>query len=313
MRKKKTFEEFVQLANIKHNNKYEYDEYSYNNWDKLKRIKIICPIHGEFWQTPYNHLQGCGCPYCAGKIQTTESNIERFKNIHGNKYDYSKVEYKNNSTKVCIICPEHGEFWQTPHNHLNGKGCPFCGFTQQLKKRTKTFEQFLKEANEIHNGKYQYIESTYKSAHKEMNIVCPKHGIFLQTPDKHINRQQGCPKCSSSKLETEIRILLQNENINFEEQKKFDWLGRKTLDFYLPEQNIAIECQGRQHYRPISFFNHSGGFEGIKDRDASKKIQCEENGVKLLYYTHENVDKDDLTFFSNQELIDYIITTNAIN
>ena len=97
------------------------------------KITIICPIHGEFEQILWSHLQGQGCPKCGDergsqlRKSTTEEFIKKAKAIHGNKYDYSKVEYgKNNMELVCIICPKHGEFWQKPFSHLSGRGCPVC-------------------------------------------------------------------------------------------------------------------------------------------------------------------------------------------
>ncbi len=139
-----TKEKFIIISNEIHSNKYNYDNVVYKNTDT--KICIICPIHGEFWQTPYMHTRRKhGCPIC-GKEKSIKTTIERNKNkehkkptlkmeqfikkskeIHGNKYDYSKVICINSKTKVCIICPIHGEFWQIPTNHyINGSGCPAC-------------------------------------------------------------------------------------------------------------------------------------------------------------------------------------------
>ena len=94
--------------------------------NSITKVCIICPEHGEFWQLPYSHLSGRGCNICSKPVYDTNSFIKRAREIHGNKYDYSKVEYVNSITKVCIICPEHGEFWQTPNNHLGNKKCHLC-------------------------------------------------------------------------------------------------------------------------------------------------------------------------------------------
>ena len=99
--------------------------------DPQTKIRIMCPVHGEFWQRPMAHLNGYGCARCGGSLRLTKDEfIDRAKVIHKGKYDYSKVEYVNYSTKICIICPEHGEFWQTPNNHLFGGGCPACPQSQ---------------------------------------------------------------------------------------------------------------------------------------------------------------------------------------
>ena len=172
------------------------------------------------------------------------------KKFIGDKYDYSKVKYKNNYTKVCIICNEkdnngikHGEFYTTPHSHLKGSKCPKCKFY--------------------------------------------------------------------SKLEEEVRKILKENNINFIEQKTFNKLTYKSnlkIDFYLPDFNIAIECQGIQHFKPINFgstLDKEKLFEINKLRDKIKKEFCEKNNIKLLYYTHENI-KDKTLIKTKERLINEI-------
>lgn len=131
MSKRKTTSEFISQAQVVHGNQYDYSKVTYVNSNT--KVCIICPIHGEFLQTPDAHIRGQHCPKCMGKDVTTGSFVGKARLKHGNKYDYSKVRYTNNSTKVCIICPEHGEFWQTPANHLRGSGCPECAHNAQTK------------------------------------------------------------------------------------------------------------------------------------------------------------------------------------
>lgn len=123
--KKLTLQEVINECKIIHNNKYDYSKT--NSVITSKKIILICPMHGEFQQTLNNHKNGQGCKKCYGNEKLTQSRaIENFKSFHGNKYDYSKVEYKNAHSKITIVCPEHGEFKQTPNNHKNGNGCPAC-------------------------------------------------------------------------------------------------------------------------------------------------------------------------------------------
>lgn len=120
-----TTEEFMARAKAAHGDRYDYSKAEYVN--ASTPITIICPIHGEFRQKPYLHIQGYGCPACGGsKRLTREEFIDKASKLHGGKYDYSKVEYVNNSTDVTIICPRHGEFRQQAQHHLNGSGCPYC-------------------------------------------------------------------------------------------------------------------------------------------------------------------------------------------
>lgn len=219
MPKKLTKEEFIKKANEKHNGKYEYSKVEYVN--AKTKVCIICPKHGEFWQTPNAHTKGQGCPKCNGKYAPTiEEWIVSARKVHGDKYDYSNVEYVNNATKVCIKCPKHGEFWQKPIHHLQG---------------------------------------------------------------------QGCPKCSLSHLERDVMNYLDKVGIQYDYQKRFHWLGLQSLDFYLPDYNVGIECQGRQHFFPVDFASKgvewaSKEFDKLISRDKRKKALCEKHGVKLLYF-----------------------------
>lgn len=139
-------EDWLKLVKEKYGDKYNYSKVEYINYNTP--VTIICPIHGEFECTPNNHYKSnTGCPKCGReKANRTESStqeyfIEKAKQVHNNKYDYSKVKYINQQYKVAIICPEHGEFQQLPGNHLMGQGCPKC----QLKSQTKLYEK-LKES-----------------------------------------------------------------------------------------------------------------------------------------------------------------------
>ena len=126
-----TIDSFIKRAKEKHNNKYNYHKIS--KVDTVNKLTINCPTHGDFEQLLHHHLNGQGCPVC-GTIKTSSENkyntddfINKAKEIHKDKYDYSKVDYIDSKTKVKITCEEHGEFEQQPYNHLRGKGCPKCG------------------------------------------------------------------------------------------------------------------------------------------------------------------------------------------
>lgn len=142
-----TTAEFIKKARLIHGNKYDYSKVEYVNSDE--KVCIICPNHGEFWQVPRTHLSGSGCPICVGrkKMHTTDF-VKQAKAIHGNRYDYSKAKYCGNAEKVCIICPDHGEFWQVASVHLKGRGCPKCGIIksssqQKIWTREKCYETAL--------------------------------------------------------------------------------------------------------------------------------------------------------------------------
>lgn len=291
MRKKLTTEQFIEKAKKIHGNKYDYSKVNYinNNTD----ICIICPKHGEFRQKPKGHLEGKGCKECAKEILSekrkmdTEEFIKRAKKIHGDKFDYSKVNYIDSKHKVIIICTKHGEFKQKPGHHLNGQGCPFCRAESVGKRMSLVLDTFIEKANKKHFGKYNYskVDLEHRDEKGRVCIICPIHGEFWQKPSKHLFGE-GCPICNESKLEERTRVLLTELGITFESQKKFDWLGRKSLDFYLPKYNVAIECQGKQHFIGEDFFGGKNGFIERKKRDKEKASLCETNGINLLYYNY---------------------------
>jgi len=108
---------------------------------------------------------------------------------HGGKYGYELVEYINSRTKVTIICPNHGEFKQTPAKHLSGCGCPKCGGPKKL-----TINEFKQKAIAVHNGKYIYDKVKYINNRTKVTIICPDHGKFEQRPTHHL-KGHGCPRC----------------------------------------------------------------------------------------------------------------------
>ena len=130
------------------------------------------------------------------KVTNINEFIEKARKVHGDRYDYSKVNYVNSKTKVCIICTEHGEFWQKPNDHLQGKGCKYCGIESRTQKKTLPNKTFIERACKIHNNFYSYDKITeYKGCDCKYIITCPIHGDFTQTFYYHINKKQGCPLC----------------------------------------------------------------------------------------------------------------------
>lgn len=190
-RKLTTFDEFFQSCQPVHNGKYEYDKDSYV---KMRvKMRIICPIHGDFWQTPSEHKKGKGCPTCGGsKKLTAAENEAQSRVVHGDKYEYINSTFKNTKSKMLIVCPIHGDFWQTPADHKQGKGCPKCGGTQALNA-----DQVISVSKEVHNNTYDYMSDTISTNHVKMGIVCKIHGVFWQTPANH-KAGHGCPKCANN-------------------------------------------------------------------------------------------------------------------
>jgi len=197
MTRRFTKDEFIDLARQIHGDRYDYSSVTYVNMST--KVRIICKDHGEFLQVPYTHTLSCGkpsgCPSCAGnKRLSTEQFIDRAKKIHGSLYDYIDVKYVNAYTKVKIRCKIHGEFLQTPINHLSGNlnkgsGCLDCSG----KKQSNTV-RFIESARRKHGDLYNYDLVSYVNKSSKVTIVCKDHGSFLQRPNDHLTGY-GCPVC----------------------------------------------------------------------------------------------------------------------
>ena len=192
---------FIEKAKKIHGDKYDYSNVKYEAY--RTKVCIICPKHGEFWQTPAQHLGGKNCRACAaeeawnGKKMSLETFLKKAKEVHGDKYDYSKVEYKDILTKVCIICPKHGEFWQTPKGHLARNGCIKCSYEHRSMQKRLNKEKFIEKARNVHGDKYDYSKVEYINSRTKVCIICPIHGEFWQTPSGHLS--YGCKKCYDDK------------------------------------------------------------------------------------------------------------------
>ena len=244
-KQKITQEEFIIKANNFHKNKYDYSLVVYKN--NRNKVKIICKTHRIFEQLPSNHYKQ-GCPKCCKNIKiTNESFIIRAKSIHGNKYNYSKINYINITTPIKIICNIHGEFSQTPREHFSGCGCYKCS------NRIISTEDFIEKANLRHNNLYDYSKCNYKSTRDKIIISCKIHGEFLQTPNDHLSGC-GCQKCglgNYSKICIEwLENIMKKDNIfiqhgyNFIEKKIKINNKMYKFDGYCEETNTVYEFYG---------------------------------------------------------------------
>ena len=226
--------EFIEKSKLKHNGIFDYSLVDYVN-DKNK-VSIICKEHGEFNQSPNNHLKGQGCPKCDKSFKLNISDFIKKSNLkHGNKYDYSLVKYINNITTVSIICNLHGIFNQVARNHLIGYGCKICA--GNLKSST---DDFSYKSNIIHNNRYDYSLVDYKNALTKVRIICRQHGEFIQTPNKHLNGR-GCQICGLK------YGLMENDwldVIGIEKKDRQVSIGKYVVDGVDKVNNIIYEFNG---------------------------------------------------------------------
>ncbi len=286
---RKNKEYFLKRSKEIHGDRYDYSKVNYTL--STEKVILICRIHGEFQQVANTHMSGYGCKKCnVNNKSNQEEFLEKAIKIHGNIYNYRKVHYVNNHTKVIILCEKHGEFIQVPHAHTRGQGCPKCGGTNKLSK-----EDFLEKAIKIHGDKYDYSKVYYIDAHKKIKIICKTHGDYTQTPNNHLNRK-GCPMCSNSRGENQISNILMCNNINFKQEYIFEDLRyRNQLKFdfgILDENNILkflIEYNGKQHYEYNKFFHGTmEEFKLYQYRDLLKKEYCNKNNIPLYIINYND-------------------------
>ena len=277
-----TTEWFIEEAIKIHGNKYDYSKTKYI--DAKTKVCIIHPTYGEFWQLPSAHLKGQVSfnernvkLWSNRKRPTTQYFVNKAIKIHGNKYDYSKTKYVNTNTKVCIICPEHGEFFQLPYAHLNGNGCPKCKILKMQKNLQLTKDEFIRKARKIHGDRYDYSKVNYVNYKTKVEIICSKHGSFWQTPACHF-KCDGCPTCkgemSVSKQETDFIQCLKNIYDGVINLNDRQIIGPLEIDAFIPFEDIGIEYDG--------LYWHSSK-KVDKNYHLMKTELCEKQGIKLIH------------------------------
>ena len=269
MSRKFTKEDFIIKANTIHGDKYDYSLVDYK--DSYTKVKIICKEHGVFEQQANSHLQGSGCKICRNELLSLKrrSNKEEFikkaKLIHNNKYDYELIKYVNTHTKIKITCPIHGEFEQSPANHLKGHECKKCGDLNTGRGLSQGKDLFVENSKIIHNNKYDYSLVNYKNNQTKVIIKCDNHGVFEQYPGNHIHKKQGCPLCIEygfSKVEREVSDFI-NDFTNVELNTKINNL---EFDILCKNEKLAFEFNG--------LFWHSDKFKN-KNYHLNKTIIAE--------------------------------------
>ena len=243
-------DEFLAKAFAVHGEKYDYSLVEYKNYET--KILISCPIHGNFIQKPDAHLSGKGCRECAGnKLLTTEKFIARAVLLHGDKYDYSPVVYKNAKSPVKIICKDHGDFMQTPDVHLAGSGCMECSYG------TLTGSEFIKRASLIHGDTYDYSLVDYVNSKTKVKIVCETHGVFEQVPNGHLNGA-GCIPCSSyGPSKGELRVSEFVSSLVETRLSDKTIISPLEIDCFIPSRNLGLEYCGiyfhSERFRPKTY------------------------------------------------------------
>lgn len=305
--KKKSFKEFLEEANLRHNGKYCYDEATYVNTHT--KMRITCPNHGNFWQSPHDHLL-YGCPKCAIELRSKSlrGNLDEFvkkaKQIHGNKYDYSKVEYINSETPVTIICPVHGEFQQTPTAHLHSKGCPFCVKESKNSDKKDTSQSFIQKAISKYGDKYDYSKVEYVDCKTPVTIICSKHGEFSVKPTNFLHSLKGCPFCFQKEKEfKQIERIKEKKSISEQilQLRKKKFIEKATqihngkydyskVDYINSFTKVCIICPNHGEFwqTPANHLNNHGCPECAKIQNQEKLKFTTETFIENAKKIHGN-------------------------
>lgn len=264
-----------------HSNKYNYDKMIYKGSKAL--ITVTCLDHGDFYIVPNNHLAGMGCPVCSSRVLTREEVVNRFRAVHGLRYDYSEMVYKKSIYPVKIICRTHGAFEQQPDNHWSGSGCPTCArnkTNQALKKRsqeiTTPLEKTLEYFKDVHGDVYDYSlinTNNYKTLSSVVPIKCSIHGVFLKACSAH-KKGRGCPECAKK---------LKDQNVLIQE---FRWVhgeryGYEKVEYvgYAKKVKIICKIHGPFFQTPASHLQGAGC-------STCSKSHSQENIIKIFKKKH---------------------------
>lgn len=279
------------------------------------KITIICNKHGiEFNQLPYNHLKGQGCSECKtekitrnNKKYTTEEFINELKKIHGEKYDYSKLEYTGLNKTIVFICEIHGEQKKIAKKHLNGTGCTKCGRRQSEYVPTTniTTEEWIERAKNVHGDMYDYSEVVYENCKNHITIICKKHGSYKQNPTSHI-RGAGCSECTRKKKQKHLKEIRYKNPVvvkktleyfiqkassihnNFYDYSKVDYQGNKEKVIIICPEHGQFSQTAGSHLQGHKCFKCNGSEKYTNESFAAKA-----NVVHNNKYTYGKVEYTD--------------------
>lgn len=235
--------EFVAAASAVHGGFYDYSNAQLPSRADGK-VTIRCPLHGPVDVGMRNHLKGSRCRKCAGKAKlTTEEFLAEARQVHGDRYDYSRAVYQGRTKPLEVICREHGSFFPTPGNHIHRRsGCPACGG-----RLPGSLDTFLARAKAVHGDKYDYTRVSYRSIQAKVEIGCPIHGAFWQTPLAHYNGH-GCPACGVEKC-TSASTMTVAQFIYRARRRHGDKYDYAKVEYKNSQTMVTITCPEHGDFR----------------------------------------------------------------
>lgn len=258
-KKKKSMsnEEYKQLCVKKHGDTYILDDVEYISMKKY--VYPTCRNHGRFKICAYDFAHLRGCPHCGRenrkrkpfKRKRMNMSFDEFKAIaeplHDYKYKYIRNSFINLKEKMKMICPIHGEFEQPPYSHLNGHGCEECGIIKRSLTQNTTNEGFIDKCTKVHNGYYIYTHTKYKGCYDDVEVICPKHGLFTIPAYSHL-QGHGCRKCANEN--NSLRLLKPLEEF-IDDAKKVhpnEDIDYSKVEYRGAKVPVEFICPNGHHY-----------------------------------------------------------------
>lgn len=241
-----TTKQFIERAKAIHGDKFDYSQVKYVN-ARHGKIKISCPKHGPFEQAPFDHLTSGGCFKCGVEKRTraitltADEFVSRAMEVHGERYDYSKVVYAGDGEKVVIVCRQHGDFMQSPSNHKKGHGCAECASINRARSRVKRAEiRFMAESKRAHGDTYDYSRVVYKKAKSKVEVICHTHGSFFIAPGHH-RIGKGCPACGTDRR-SELRRYTTDQFVLAGNRVHGSLYSYTKTDYKGSKEKVLITC-----------------------------------------------------------------------
>lgn len=327
--KRRTTEEFIELCKKRHNNFYIYNPETIGFVNNTSRIKVTCPIHGEFEIIAGYHLHRGKCSLCNPnskknfvkcnnlKYKTDEELINQLNCIHGDNYDLSNVHVCRMTDYIHPVCKKHNiELNISLRDFIKGKGCKLCGIEKSKEKRKYPIEEYIKTCNVIYNNVYDYSEISYNSLRDYIYPICPIHGKFKVSADAHLRLNCGCQKCGCGRHTFAATRLFNFIQSYFNDAVQEKTIDRLRLDIYIPSLNTAIEYQGLQHFIPIDFYGGEKAFIKQQERDKRKLEYCKLHKINLFYFSDDKRTNDlflgEKVYRNKNELINKIKSYTCI-
>ena len=249
------------------------------------------------------------------KKKTIEEFKEEVKRVWGDRYTIPPYSvYTSNNKPIKITCKKHGDFEITPKSLLYGHGCKKCADELKHTYRVLSNEEVIERLKDKLGDRYLLDKVEYYNARTKILLGCKTHGYFPIKLHDALNFH-GCPFCQQSRAEVLLKNTFDKNGIEYIPQCSFEWMktsiyGRLSYDFYISNKNIAIECQGRQHFESVSAFGGEEALLKVLERDNNKLKLSKENDIKIIYFIEKRFNKymksDDIYFNNVDDLVKYI-------